>query len=123
MEKTINFSGQDVRFRASMRTLLIYKAQTGREYLADVQKLSNIVVKGKDGKPVIGKDKKPQINLAALDTEMLCAVAWAMARTADKNVPPMDDWLDGFEEFPMLEILTELIPIINASLKVDAKNA
>lgn len=122
MEKTINFAGQDVRFRVSMKTLLIYKAQTGREYLADTQKLSEIVVKDKKGNIVKDVAGKPKIDLSVLDTEMLCGIAWAMAKTADSNVPPMYDWIDQFDEFPILEILTELIPIVNASLKVDAKN-
>ena len=32
------------------------------------------------------------------------------------------DWLDQFDEFPMLEILTELFPIMSAAMKVDRKN-
>jgi hypothetical protein len=34
----------------------------------------------------------------------------------------MDDWLDQFDEFPMLTIMTELFPMLSASMKVDRKN-
>lgn len=122
MEKTLHFGGKDVRFRATMRTLLIYKQQTNREYMADVQKLSRLVRTDKDGKPVTGADGKPIVNLNMLDTEALCAVAWAMAKTADKTIPPMEDWLDEFEEFPLLPILSELIPMLSEFMKPDAKN-
>lgn len=122
MEKIIEFSGQKITFRATMRTLLIYKRQTGREYLADAAELRKIISTGDDGKPLLDAKGKPIIDLAALNTEALCGVAWAMAKTADNSIPPMDDWLDQFDEFPMLEILTELFPMLSAAMKVDRKN-
>lgn len=122
MEKIIEFSGQKIKFRATMRTLLIYKRQTGREYLVDAAALRNIVRTGDDGKPLLDANGKPIIDLAALNTEALCCVAWALAKTADSSIPPMDDWLDQFDEFPMLTIMTELFPMLSASMKVDRKN-
>jgi hypothetical protein len=35
----------------------------------------------------------------------------------------MDDWLDSFDEFPVIDILAELLPMLNSTLKVDRKNA
>lgn len=122
MEKIIEFSGQKIPFRATMRTLLIYKRQTGREYLSDAAELRNIIRTGDDGKPLLDANGKPIIDLAALNTEALCGVAWAMAKTADNSIPPMDDWLDQFEEFPMVSIMTELFPMLSAAMKVDRKN-
>lgn len=123
MEKILTIGGQDIRFRATMKTLLIYKAQTGREYLADIGKFSGLLRRGEDGKPLLRPDGKPEVNLEVLDTGVLCAIAWAMAKTADDTIPPMEQWLDGFEEFPIMEILSELLRLVNASLKLDAKNA
>lgn len=122
MEKIIEFSGKKILFRATMRTLLIYKRQTGREYLSDAAELRKIIRTGDDGKPLLDANGKPIIDLGALNTEALCGVAWAMAKTADSSVPPMDDWLDQFEEFPMLEILTDLFPLMSATLRIDRKN-
>ena len=123
MEKIIEFSGQKIPFRATMRTLLIYKRQTGRENLSDAAELRKIIRTGEDGKPLLDANGKPIIDLAALNTEALCGVAWAMAKTADNSIPPMDDWLDQFDEFPMLEILTDLFPLMSATLRIDRKNA
>ena len=123
MEKIIEFSGHKIPFRATMRTLLIYKRQTGREYLSDAAELRKIIRTGEDGKPLLDANGKPIIDLAALNTEALCGVAWAMAKTADNSIPPMDDWLDQFSEFPMLEILTDLFPLMSATLRIDRKNA
>lgn len=123
MEKIIEFAGQKIRFCATMRTMLIYKRQTGREYLADAAELRNIIKTDADGKPLTDQNGKPIVNLAALNTESLCGVAWAMAKTADGSIPPMEEWLDQFDEFPMLTILSELFPLMSAAMKADRKNA
>lgn len=122
MEKIIEFSGKKITFRATMRTLLIYKRQTGREYLSDAAELRKIIRTGEDGKPLLDANGKPIVDLGALNTEALCGVAWAMAKTADNTIPPMDDWLDQFEEFPMITIMTELFPLMSATLRIDRKN-
>lgn len=118
MEKTLEFGGKNVTFKSNMKTLLIYKAQTGREYLSDVVNLGEIVKYDDKGNVLKG-----ECNLAALNTELLCTVAWAMARTADKNVPELYDWLDEFDEFPIMTVLNELMPMITKSIKADKKNA
>lgn len=115
MEKVLNFGGRDVKFRASARALLVYKRQFGREYLADVNGMLGLVGEDENGKKTVDFSK--------LDTETLCRVAWTLAYTADSSTPPMDDWLDSFDDFPVIEILTELLPMLNSTLKVDRKNA
>lgn len=122
MEKTIEFSGQSVRFKSTMKTMLIYKRQTSREYLHDVQKLGNLIATDPHGKPVYDANGKPVYDLRALDTEMLCTVAWALAKTADDDIPPMEDWVDQFDEFPLLTIISELIPMILKTMRADRKN-
>lgn len=115
MEKVLNFGGKDVKFRASARALLVYKRQFGREYLADVSGMLGLVSEDKNGKKAVDFSK--------LDTETLCRVAWTLAYTADSSTPQMDDWLDSFDDFPVIEILTELLPMLNSTLKADKKNA
>lgn len=123
MEKTIHFGGKQVRFKSTMATMLTYKRQTGREYLTDVQKLGKIIATDAEGKPLRDANGNPVYNPEALDTEMLCSVAWSLAKTADHSIPAMEEWLDQFDEFPLLTILTELIPMIIQTMRADAKNA
>ena len=82
MEKMVVIDGKEVRFRNSASMLTIYKAQTGRDLLSDFQKMQEAARKSKS---------------VDFDSETLCAIAWSMARCADKTVPSLDEWLDQFE--------------------------
>lgn len=104
MEKTVEIDGKNVRFKNSASILTIYKSQTGRDMLADFQKMQN---------------KKS----GDLDSETLCAIAWSMARCADKSVPSLEEWLDQFEMMSLFKALPAIYDLMNGSLAIDRKNA
>lgn len=118
MEKTIMIDGRAVRFKSTAGTLLRYKSHFGREFLADCAALANCFAKSEDGKVDMSTADLDNFNM-----DMVYNITWVMARTADANVPDILTWLDGFDSFPAITILNELIPLIFGSLKVDAKNA
>lgn len=106
MEKTIEISGKKVRFKATGGTTLRYKMQFGREYLSDIAKLDNM----KDG------------NFDNLDLTVFYQIAWVLAKTADNNIPELIEWLDSFEEFPIIDIIADLSELIMSNIKIDRKN-
>ena len=106
MEKTIEISGRPVRFKSTGATMLKYKMQFGREFVADVAKLDK--VKGGD--------------IDDLDLTMCYQIAWVLAKTADNTIPELIEWLDSFDDFPVFDIVNDLADIINANLKIDRKN-
>lgn len=108
MEKAVIIDGKSVRFKVTGGTMYRYKAQFGREYIADLIELDKI----KDGADA------PDINL-----EILYNICWVMAKTADDSVPPPQQWLDGFEVFPVVAVFGELRELIAANAKIDRKNA
>lgn len=112
MEKTLNIDGKNIRFKATAGTLIRYKAEMGREFLADSLMLASAV--DKNGNVV---------DASKLNIELAYGIAWAMAKTADNNVPDLLTWLDGFDEFDIGIVLMELAPMLNKFMKVDAKNA
>lgn len=127
MEKTINISGHDVRCRCTAKTLLIYKAQTGREWLEDVQELQQVIKKANKSTPAeqvieANNGTKCCLDVAKLNTETAMNVAWSMAKTADKTIPDVEEWLDEFDSFPVLTVMVELYPMMNQALQVDRKN-
>lgn len=107
MEKTIEISGKKVRFKATGGTMLRYKEQFGREYLADCAELARLE-----------KSK----NISDLDLTPFYRIAWALAKTADPEIPELLDWLDEFDAFPIFDIINELGDIIGENLKIDRKN-
>jgi hypothetical protein len=84
---------------------LRYKAQFGRDALRDIFKLQDAV------------DSKNRIkNIDALDLEVFYNLVWTLAKTADPSIPPPLEWLDTFGEFPLAEIVPEVIDLIFSSL-------
>ena len=105
MEKILTIDGRQVKFKSTGAFLLRYKAQFGRDALRDIFKLQDAV------------DSKNRIkNIDALDLEVFYNLVWTLAKTADPNIPPPMEWLDEFSEFPLMDIIPEIIDLIFSSL-------
>lgn len=116
MEKTLVIDGKPVRFKATAATLIRYKSAIGREFLADCARLEQFVTIGEDGQTKIR-------NVEAMNLDVAYGIAWAMAKTADKEIPDMLTWLDEFDEFDVATVIRELFPMLRGFLKTDVKNA
>ena len=100
MEKTVYIDGKPVVLRVSGGTLCRYKQQFGSEYLSDYRKIN--CTKGTE-------------RIKALETAGFRLV-WALAKTADSSVPEPSEWLKGFNDFKLSEIITEAFSLIDMSL-------
>ena len=87
--------------------LLKYKAQFGRDAIQDIFKLQN----------AIDTETNELVNYEALDLEVFYNLIWTLAKTADPSLPPPMEWLDGFSEFPLIDIIPEVIDMIFSCLK------
>lgn len=105
MEKILTIDGRQVKFKSTGAFILRYKAQFGRDALQDIFKLQNAI------------DNNGQIqDVSALDLEIIYNLVWVLAKTADPSIPPPMEWLDTFGEFPLVEIVPEVIDLIFSSL-------
>lgn len=114
MEKTLTIDGQQVRFKSNGATPLRYKAQFGKDYFKEILKMS----------PLEKLSKKKNIDpkdLEALDFEVFYNIAWIMAKTADPSIPEVLTWLEGFEQFPIIEILPELQDLMSNTMQTTTK--
>lgn len=105
MEKCIVIDGKNVRFKSTAATLPRYKSQFGTDFLADCARI-----------------EEAEKDITKLDTMPFYQIIWVMAKTADPNIPDMFTWLDGFENFPIISIYTELSELIEGNMRVDRKN-
>jgi hypothetical protein len=105
MEKIIEIDGQQVKFKSTGAYLLRYKQQFGRDAIQDLCRLEKSI----DAK------SKEIVDLPAFDLLILYDMVWALAKTADPNIKPPLDWLDGFSTFPLMEHLGEWIDMIRSS--------
>lgn len=96
MERQLTIDGRAVNFRASGAFPLRYKAQTGRDLFVDLDK---------------------QADRETFDTEIICAIIWTLAKCADPSIPPIEEWLDTFDVFPVVSVYTSLTDMIYASMR------
>ena len=90
MEKIIRISNKDYRMKASALTQFSYRNETGRSFLTDLQKLTEL----KD----IGNDFNKNIDALDNVSDLLLKMAFIMTREADKSqVTNYEEFLGGIE--------------------------
>lgn len=107
MEKTLTIDGKQITFKSTGATPLRYKQQFGKDFFAEIAKMSK------------GSSKK--FALENLDMEAFYNIAWVFAKTADKTIPEPLEWLDTFETFPILDIIPDLQDILLGTMQTKKK--
>ena len=116
MEKTIEISGQQVTFKSSGAVPKRYKMQFQRDFFKDLIKLG---VMSEETGEVTEANK---LELASrMDFDVFFDIAWTLAKTADSSINDPLAWLDGFDEFPIMEIIPELQDMIAATISSSKK--
>lgn len=109
MEKTITIDNKEVRFKSTAATPLRFKAQFGKDYFSQIIKLNKL--------SEFKEEKSNYEVLENADFEVFYNIIWTLAKTADKTIPEPITWLDGFEEFPLFEIIPQVQDLIAASIQ------
>lgn len=115
MEKILTIDGRPVNFKSTGAFLLRYKAQFHRDALKDIYRMKDFVDETVDEET--GKKVYVLKDIEVLDLEIFYNLVWTLAKTADPQIPPPLEWLDTFEEFPLFEILPELMDMMFASME------
>lgn len=106
MEKIIEISGQQVKFKATAATPIHYRNMFRRDMLQDMQALYEENEEKK-------KDGSHEFSIGSL--EAFEKIAYIMARSGEGNPPDFpttpEEWLDGFNMFSIYEVLPELIEL------------
>ncbi|MED4354070.1 hypothetical protein P9265_17320 [Schinkia azotoformans] len=114
MEKTLTIDGKKVRFKSTGATALRYKAQFKKDYFSEILKLNQLSKLKIDEN---GHLDVENVDLNAIDFEVFYNISWSLAKTADKSIPDPLTWLDGFDEFPILDIIPEVQDLIVESIQ------
>lgn len=100
MQKIIRISNKDYKMKASALTQFSYKNETGRSFLSDLQKLTEL---------------KDTTNIDAIDdvSELVLKMAYIMAKEADKSqVTNYEDFLSEIDDlFSSPEWLQEVLEL------------
>jgi hypothetical protein len=115
MEKTIRIGNEDIRFKATARTPLLYRTLLKRDLFKDIGKLRSFYEDVGD----------KEVDISEVDTEMVNIIqmmAYAMAKTADSSVTSdYGEWLDGFDPFAMYPVMNDIVALWTANLSQTAQ--
>ncbi len=104
----IKIGDKEVALRTTGATLLRYKMQFGKDLLTELIKLDSAYQNG-------------ELQAEKLDFEMFFNILWVMAKTATPDIKPPLEWLDEFEEFPIMEILPEVMVLLTNLMRTSKK--
>lgn len=93
MKKDIKIGNETVEMSASALTPFTYKKLFGRDIIKDMQKIQ---ADAKNGD---------------LDPEIVVMLVYVMAKEANKDLPPMEEWLSGFGLFDVYESFNDAITL------------
>ena len=99
MEKTIRVDGKEVRLRATAALPIRYKAQFGRDLFVDLYKME----------PLLKKE-----DYSKLDSRVFYDLVWLMAKSANPNIPDLEEWLDQFDVFPVEDVFSVCLEMLSA---------
>ena len=114
LEKTVNISGKEVKFRSSATVPRLYRIKFKRDIFKDLSKLE------KSYKDRGGEDGS---TLEIDDLEIFENVAYIMAFHADPTIPgTIDEWLEQFEMFSIYQVLPEILELWGTNLVTDVES-
>lgn len=87
MEKTIKIDGKDVRLKVTAAFPLHFNALTGKDYLFD------------DG-----------------SSQKFYDTIWVAAKCADSTIPDVMEWVESFNNFPVIKTFNEVTEFIAQSI-------
>lgn len=121
MEKTLTIDGREVKFKSTAATPKRFKAQFGKDFFGELMKLTPLMSAfEKMNNVATVEGEQPNLDMEViklLDFDLFYDIIWTLAKTADKTIPEPIDWLDEFDEFPIMEILPELNELIASSFQ------
>lgn len=105
MEKIINVDGKQIKLKADGAILLRYKMQFQRDCLQDMFNITKT------------KDE----DYSNFDTELMYRMTWILAKTANPEIPPMMEWFESFEDFPIFDTFPDVMDIVKNCISTKKK--
>lgn len=107
MEKILNIGGKEIKMKSTAGTMMRYRNNFNRDFIKDLVRLQE---------KLADKMEKKQ-EFEAIDLDLFEKIAWCMAKTADNSIPDIENWLDEFDTFDILQVLPELMNLLVANME------
>ena len=127
MEKTIHIGGVSFPARSTAASFISYKANFHRDGMRDLLRLAKSFPANKQK---LSDDAVMSIiaENEDFDLDIFTRFLWVFAKSADKSIPPLEEWLDSLN-VPPFDFLMETFPQVqdllfsNLQTGVQAKNS
>lgn len=107
MEKTLKIGNKEVKMKSTAGTMMRYRNNFNRDFIKDLmalqKKLTNKIDTGTE--------------FEAIDLDIFEKIAWCMAKTADNTTPDIENWLDQFDTFDIMQVLPEIMELLVANME------
>lgn len=110
MEKIIKIGEKDVRLKANAMQAIIYRREFGRDIMEVQGSIMKMLKFDKSGNGAFNFD-----GIGNLDSVGIVQVIWTMAKAADASTPPLEQWLEQFDAFPIMDVFMEAYELILAN--------
>ena len=115
MIKSMKIGKREVAFDTSLSWMFVYRMQFGSDPIEVIMPAIKAAIPlfDREGDDLTAADLDLITDiLAELNVTEGLQLIWAIARNADKEITDPVAWYHSFENFPLDEVLTELIPAI-----------
>lgn len=110
MEKIIKIGDKKVKLKANAMQALIYRSNFGKDIMEVQGSMLGMVNFEEDGSTTLNLN-----GIKGLDSVGIVQIIWCMAKAADDSVPPLENWLEQFDVFPVMDIFAEAYELILAN--------
>ena len=111
MEKTITIDGKEIRLKANAMLPLIYR----NSFSQDIFKVQGTLF------GLIGRGGINLKGIEDVDCVGIMQIIWCMAKAADQSVPKFEEWLDGFETFPIFDVFEDVLDLFMVNIATTSK--
>lgn len=120
MRKIIMVGEQEYELGTSAYTPIAYKQQFGKDYFQDLfSMLQNQSLMSELNKLNSGEKESNEVDISILsdfDMTFFNRLFWTFAKTANPNIKPYEQFFMEMESFPIQEVGSELMEMLNASM-------
>lgn len=118
MEKIIKVGEYEFKAKSTAASLFSYKANFGRDGLRDIIALASGMNGGEMSVEKI-------ITSDSFDLDVFFRFLWVFAKAADKDIPPLEQWLEGFDIPPVdfaCQSLSQTLDLLMSTAKSNIKS-
>ncbi|MFJ7950778.1 hypothetical protein ACIQZG_04520 [Lysinibacillus sp. NPDC096418] len=104
-EKVIKIGGRNTSFKVDGFTPVKYMEETNNDFMGDFLKFEK-AIKG----------------IGNVDTMAFYRMAYITAKQSDAGIGSMKQWLSSFDEFPIFDVVAELMPLLQKNFMSNKKD-